>query len=121
MNLPLVMHYLQLWDEIVMHSHGDIAKLGFPKRSLGISTGGLNNFDDMYDNDEQRIAHAMDGVIDSLPEEYKAAVLYCFRHQRVLKDGWTTLVQFEDKNTLRPTDEVCLRIWFGMLDRDIVA
>lgn len=57
----------------------DIGVRGYPAKSLGISTGGASEeFDNMLEDEEKRIARVTDTVINDLPPIQRCALNQCY-------------------------------------------
>ena len=66
---------LDLLDKWKLYMRHDNHKLGFPNKSLGISSGGASgSFDDMYDEVEDDNVQTVDAVIHSLDHEEQKAI-----------------------------------------------
>jgi len=53
----------------------DNHKLGYPSKSIGMSSGGASgSFDDMYDEVEDDNIRTVDAVIHSLPKDQQEAI-----------------------------------------------
>jgi len=72
MNIEYLMYLLDEWARwMKQDDHG----LGYPKRSLGISTGGASgSFDEMYESSELEKIKIVDSVIHSLDNEQVKAI-----------------------------------------------
>ena len=65
------------------------SKLGYPSRSLGMSTGGNStSFDEMYDSMVADHIRTLQAIIDSLPERQQNAVYHKYTGSKaeVLQD-----------------------------------
>ena len=74
MNLEYLKHLLSLWTRWMKH---DDYNLGYPKRSLGMSSGGASTedtFDEMYDDLELNKVRTLNAVINELNHEERKAV-----------------------------------------------
>lgn len=109
MNVELLKIYLDEWTRRSNHFTGGPA--GFPKRSVGLSTGGYqSSLDDFSDQLDNQIMVALDTIIYSdLPEQQKIVVLMvtgqvpkCFKSNRMddellleyaLRNIWNKLVE----------------------------
>ena len=66
---------LELLDKWKLYMRSDNHRLGYPSRSIGISSGGASgSFDDMYDEVEDDNVRTVDAVIHSLPKDQQQAV-----------------------------------------------
>jgi len=68
---------LDLLDKWKLYMNSDNHKLGYPKKSLGIISGGESSydvFDEMYDRSEADNVKTVDAVIHSLPQEQQQAI-----------------------------------------------
>ena len=67
-----------------MWMHRDIGVRGYPAKSLGISTGGASEeFDNMLEDEEKRIARITDTVINNITEAHPAqgnAIHHAYLH-----------------------------------------
>lgn len=72
MNIEYLMYLLDEWARwMKKDDHG----LGYPKRSLGISTGGASSsFEEMYENGELDRIKTVDSVIHSLDNQQRDAI-----------------------------------------------
>lgn len=72
MNIEYLMYLLDEWARwMKKDDHG----LGYPKRSLGISTGGASgSFEEMFENGELEKIKIVDSVIHSLDNEQVKAI-----------------------------------------------
>ena len=72
MNIEYLMYLLDEWARwMKKDEHG----LGYPKRSLGISTGGASSsFEEMYENGELEKIKTVDSVIHSLDNQQRDAI-----------------------------------------------
>lgn len=74
MQIGRLMDLLDKWQ---MYMKSDSNNLGYPKKSLGMTTGGESNydaFDIMYEASEQSNIHTIDAIIDSLEPLQKQAI-----------------------------------------------
>lgn len=66
---------LELLDKWKLYMRSDNHKLGYPSKSIGMSSGGASgSFDDMYDEVEDDNVRTVDAVIHSLPKEQQEAI-----------------------------------------------
>lgn len=68
---------LELLDKWKLFMRSDNHKLGYPSKSLGMSSGGESSydaFDEMYENVEFDNIRTVDAVIHSLPKDQKDAI-----------------------------------------------
>ena len=66
---------LELLDKWKLYMRSDNHKLGYPSKSIGMSSGGASgSFDDMYDEVEDDNVRTVDAVIHSLPKDQQQAV-----------------------------------------------
>lgn len=66
---------LELLDRWRLYMRSDNHKLGYPSKSIGISSGGASgSFDDMYDEVEDDNVRTVDAVIHSLPKDQQEAI-----------------------------------------------
>ena len=66
---------LELLDRWRMYMRSDNHKLGYPSKSIGMSSGGASgSFDDMYDEVEDDNVRTVDAVIHSLPKDQQEAI-----------------------------------------------
>jgi hypothetical protein len=66
---------LELLDKWKLYMRSDNHKLGYPNKSIGMSSGGASgSFDDMYDEVEDDNIRTVDAVIHSLPKEQQDAI-----------------------------------------------
>ena len=74
MTIQRMMQLLSEWQHYMTYSSN---KLGYPSKSLGVSTGvGNSNFDEMCDNLDVANSRHLDVIIDGLPLLQKQAVHY---------------------------------------------
>lgn len=119
MNRALVMEYLDLWSDLVMHSRGDIAKLGFPKKSAGFAANGMSSFEDMDDSSDGHIAHTMDAVVTGLPVDMRHAVEFYYGLNTVVRYEVLPMIELVDKEFVL-CDRVLRRVWDGMIEKELV-
>ena len=66
---------LELLDKWKLYMRSDNHKLGYPSKSIGISSGGASgSFDDMYNEVEDDNIRTIDAVIHSLPKDQQEAI-----------------------------------------------
>jgi hypothetical protein len=66
---------LELLDKWKLYMRSDNHKLGYPSKSIGMSSGGASgSFDDMYDEVEDDNIRTVDAVIHSLPKDQQQAI-----------------------------------------------
>lgn len=66
---------LELLDKWKLYMKSDNHKLGYPSKSIGMSSGGASgSFDDMYDEVEDDNVRTVDAVIHSLPRDQQQAI-----------------------------------------------
>lgn len=66
---------LDLLDKWKLYMKYDNHKLGYPSKSIGMSSGGASgSFDDMYDEVEDDNVKTVDAVIHSLDHEEQKAI-----------------------------------------------
>ena len=66
---------LELLDKWKLYMRSDNHRLGYPSKSIGMSSGGASgSFDDMYDEVEYDNVRTVDAVIHSLPKDQQKAV-----------------------------------------------
>lgn len=68
---------LELLDKWKLFMRSDNHKLGYPSKSLGMSSGGESSydaFDEMYEDVEADNVRTVDAVIHSLPNDQKDAI-----------------------------------------------
>ena len=66
---------LELLDKWKLYMKSDSHKLGYPSKSIGMSSGGASgSFDDMYDEVEDDNIRTVDAVIHSLPKDQQEAI-----------------------------------------------
>lgn len=66
---------LELLDKWKLYMRSDNHKLGYPSKSIGMSSGGASgSFDDMYDEVEDDNIKTVDAVIHSLPKDQQQAI-----------------------------------------------
>ena len=66
---------LELLDKWKLYMRSDNHKLGYPSKSIGMSSGGASgSFDDMYDEVEDDNVRTVDAVIHSLPKDQQEAI-----------------------------------------------
>jgi len=68
---------LELLDKWRLFMRSDNHKLGYPSKSIGMSSGGESSydaFDEMYDEVEDDNVRTVDAVIHSLPKEQQEAI-----------------------------------------------
>jgi enoyl-[acyl-carrier-protein] reductase (NADH) len=68
---------LELLDKWKLFMRSDNHKLGYPSKSLGMSSGGESSydaFDEMYEDVESDNIRTVDAVIHSLPKDQKEAI-----------------------------------------------
>jgi len=72
MNIEYLMYLLDEWARWMKRDdHG----LGYPKRSLGMSSGGASgSFDEMYESSELDKIKTIDSVISSLDNQQRDAI-----------------------------------------------
>jgi hypothetical protein len=83
---------LKEWARSLKHEGN--SKLGFPSRSLGMSTGGNStSFDEMYDSMQSDHIRTIQAIIDSLPERQQNAVYHKYTGSKseVLQDYHMTM------------------------------
>lgn len=72
MNLEYLMYLLDEWARWMKR---DSNNLGYPKRSLGMSSGGASgSFDEMYEDSELDKIKTVDSVISSLDSQQRDAI-----------------------------------------------
>lgn len=74
MNIDRLLELLTLWKYYMLN---DKNTLGYPSRSIGLSSGGessYNAFDEMYETSENQNVKIIDAVIDSLDKEQRKAI-----------------------------------------------
>ena len=87
MTMERLQDLLKAWSRSLKHSGS--SRLGFPSRSLGMSTGGNStSFDEMYESMETDHIKTIQAIIDSLPERQQNAVYHKYTGSRaeVLQD-----------------------------------
>ena len=87
MTMERLQDLLKAWSRSLKHSGN--SRLGFPSRSLGMSTGGNStSFDEMYESMETDHIKTIQAIIDSLPERQQNAVYHKYTGSRaeVLQD-----------------------------------
>ena len=87
MTMERLQDLLKAWSRSLKHSGN--SRLGFPSRSLGMSTGGNStSFDEMYESMEADHIKTIQAIIDSLPERQQNAVYHKYTGSRaeVLQD-----------------------------------
>jgi len=66
---------LELLDKWKLYMRSDNHKLGYPSKSIGMSSGGVSgSFDDMYNEVENDNIRTVDAVIHSLPKDQQQAI-----------------------------------------------
>jgi len=66
---------LELLDKWRLYMKSDNHKLGYPSKSIGMSSGGASgSFDDMYDEVEDDNIRTVEAVIHSLPKDQQEAI-----------------------------------------------
>ena len=81
----------------------DNHKLGYPSKSIGMSSGGASgSFDDMYNEVEDDNVRTVDAVIHSLPKDQREAIyarylktkkpMYYEKHLELALDNLLTMV-----------------------------
>lgn len=66
---------LELLDKWKLYMRSDNHKLGYPSKSIGMSSGGASgSFDDMYNEVEDDNIRTVDAVIHSLPKDQQQAI-----------------------------------------------
>ena len=66
------MDYMDMWARSM---RSDNNKLGYPERSIGISSGGdYTSFDEMVEEADSEIIKNIDAVVSSLPKDQRDAV-----------------------------------------------
>ena len=68
---------LELLDKWRLFMRSDNHKLGYPSKSLGMSSGGESSydaFDEMYEDVESDNVRTVDAVIHSLPKDQQEAI-----------------------------------------------
>ena len=68
---------LELLDKWKLFMRSDNHKLGYPSKSIGMSSGGESSydaFDEMYEDVEADNVRTVDAVIHSLPNDQKDAI-----------------------------------------------
>lgn len=66
---------LELLDKWKLYMRSDNHRLGYPSKSIGMSSGGASgSFDDMYDEVEDDNVRTVDAVIHSLPKDQQQAI-----------------------------------------------
>ena len=119
MNRALVMEYLDMWSDVVMNSRSDINRLGYPKKSAGFASNGMNSFEDMDDSTNGHIAHTMDAVVTGLPPHYRHAVEFYYGLNTVVRFEVLPMIELVDKEFVL-ADQVLRRVWDGMVEKDLV-
>lgn len=72
MNIEYLMYLLDLWAQWMKH---DDHELGYPKRSLGMSSGGASStFEEIFESSELDKIKIVDRVIHDLDYEQRKAV-----------------------------------------------
>jgi len=74
MSSEYLMYLLKLWSKWM---HFDDNGLGYPKKSLGMSTGGAStddSFEEMFEAAELKKIQTIDAIISSLKKEERDAV-----------------------------------------------
>ena len=87
MTMERLQDLLKAWARSLKHNGN--SKLGFPSRSLGMSTGGNStSFDEMYESMQNDHIKTIQAIIDSLPERQQNAVYHKYTGSRaeVLQD-----------------------------------
>lgn len=74
--------YLEVYlAEWVTFMHSGRYCAGYPRRAIGISTGGNSkSFDELMEPVESEIVHAIDAAIESLPPAQRCAIHHCYLH-----------------------------------------
>lgn len=119
MNQILVMEYLDMWSDLVMHSSSDISRLGYPKKSAGFSANGMSSFDDMDDGVNSHIAHTMDAIVTGLPADMRHAVEFYYGLNTTVRYEILPMIEMVDKEFIL-CDRVLRRVWDGMVDKELV-
>ena len=66
---------LELLDKWKLYMRSDNHRLGYPSKSIGMSSGGASgSFDDMYDEVEDDNVRTVDAVIHSLTKDQQQAI-----------------------------------------------
>ena len=92
MTMERLQDLLKEWAKSLKHEGS--SKLGFPSRSLGMSTGGNStSFDEMYDSMQNDHIRTIQAIIDSLPERQQNAVYHKYTGSKaeVLQDYHMTM------------------------------
>lgn len=92
MTMERLQDLLKEWARSLKHEGS--SKLGFPSRSLGMSTGGNStSFDEMYDLMQNDHIRTIQAIIDSLPERQQNAVYHKYTGSKaeVLQDYHMTM------------------------------
>lgn len=92
MTMERLQDLLKEWARSLKHEGS--SKLGFPSRSLGMSTGGNStSFDEMYDSMQNDHIRTIQAIIDSLPERQQNAVYHKYTGSKaeVLQDYHMTM------------------------------
>ena len=92
MTMERLQDLLKVWSRSLKHSGN--SRLGFPSRSLGMSTGGNStSFDEMYDSMQSDHIRTIQAIIDSLPERQQNAVYHKYTGSKseVLQDYHMTM------------------------------
>jgi len=78
MNLEYLEYLLSLWARWMRH---DDLGLGYPKRSLGMSSGGAStedSFDELFEGSEREKVRSLDTIINSLEEGQKKSIYHVY-------------------------------------------
>ena len=76
---------MQILDDWALWMKSDNHKLGFPSKSIGLSSGGestVDSFDEMIDVQDLSNVHVVDSVIHSLPKEQQDAIYHRYLHSK---------------------------------------
>lgn len=72
MERELLLDYMDMWARSMRH---DDNGLGYPKKSIMMSSGGsYNSFEDMIEEADSNIIKTIDAVVSSLDQEQRDAV-----------------------------------------------
>lgn len=76
---------MQILDDWALWMKSDNHRLGYPSKSIGLSSGGestVDSFDEMIDIQDLSNVHVVDSVIHSLPSEQQDAIYHKYLHSK---------------------------------------
>jgi hypothetical protein len=76
---------MQILDDWALWMKSDNHRLGYPSKSIGLSSGGestVDSFDEMINIQDLSNVHVVDSVIHSLPGEQQDAIYHRYLHSK---------------------------------------